>query len=125
MLGLCLDEQLGRREPMGSEAADELIGKADGKKGQGVSPVGGRVERLANREVRWRVPESKWSFVETPGKPVGRGTFGSKSCLHGAVVQLGELTQGADPEPPEEVGEHRQTEHLHREATEPRRRRVT
>jgi hypothetical protein len=124
MFCLCLDKQLGSCEPVRSEAADELVGKPYGNKGQGVSPIGRRVERPANREVRWRVPESEWSLVETPGKPVGKTSFGTKSGQHRTLVQLGELTQRADPESPEHVGEHGQAENLHREVTEPLRRRT-
>jgi len=115
MFGLCLDKQLGSGEPVRSEAADELIGKPYGNKGQGVSSVGRRVEHPANREVRWRVPESERSLVESPGKPVGKASFGTKSGQHRTLVQLGELTQRADPEPPEHVGEHGQAENLHLE----------
>ena len=124
MFGLCLDKQLGSGQPVRSEAADELIGKPYGKKGQGVSPVGGRVELPANCEIRWRVPEIERSLVETPGKPVGRTPFGTKSSLHRTLVQLGKLTKRADPEPPEHVGELGQAENLHREVTEPLRRRT-
>jgi len=124
MFGLCLDKQLGSGEPVRSEAADELIGKPYGNKGQGISSVGRRVEHPANREVRWRVPESERSLVESPGKPVGKASFGTKSGQHRTLVQLGELTQRADPEPPEHVGEHGQAENLHREVTEPLRRRT-
>ena len=119
MFGLCLDKQLGNGEPVRSEAADELIGKPYGNKGQGISSVGRRVEHPANREVRWRVPESERSLVESPGKPVGKASFGTKSGQHRTLVQLGELTQRADPEPPEHVGEHGQAENLHREVTQP------
>ncbi len=121
MFGLCLDEQLGGGEPKWSKAADELIGKPYCDKGQGVSPVGWRVDLPASREVRRRVPESKWSLVETPGKPVGKTTFATKSGQHRTLVQLGELTQRTDPEPPEHSGEHGQAENLYREMTEPLR----
>ena len=90
MFGLCLDKQLGSGEPVRGEAADELIGKPYGNKGQGVSSVGRRVEHPANREVRWRVPESERSLVESPGKPVGKASFGTKSGQHRTLVQLGE-----------------------------------
>jgi hypothetical protein len=83
-----------------SKAADELVGEPHGKKRQGVSPVDGRIEFPANREVRWRVPECERSLVETTGKAVGKTAFSSKSCLHRAVVQFSKLTQCSDPEPP-------------------------
>jgi hypothetical protein len=125
MFCLCLDKQLSSGETVRGEAANELIGKAYGNKCQGVSPVGRRVERPVNREVRWRVPENERSLVETPGKPMGKTAFDSKSGQHRTLVQLGELTERADPEPPEHVGEHGQAEDLHRKVTEPLRRRAT
>jgi hypothetical protein len=97
MFGLCLDEQLGSGEPVRAKTADELIDKPYGNKGQGVSPVGRRVDLPASREIRWRVPESKRSLVETPCKPVGKTSLGTKSGQHRTLVQLGELTQRADP----------------------------
>jgi len=124
MFGLCLDEQLGSGEPVRRKATDKLIGKPHGNEGQGVCPVGRRVEHAANREVRWRVPESERSLVEAPGKAVGKTSFGTKSGQYRALVQHGELTQRADPEPPEHVGEHGQSENLQPEATEPLRRRA-
>ena len=108
MFGLCLDEQLGSGEPIWGKASNKLIGKPYCDKGQGVSPVGRRVDLPVSREVRRRVPESKRSLVETPGKPVSKTSFGTKSGQHRTLVQLGELTQRADPEPPEHLGEHRQ-----------------
>jgi hypothetical protein len=125
VLGLCLDEQLGGREPVRSETVDELVGKANCEKRQSVSPVGGRVELPAGREVRWRVTESKRTLVETPRKPVSKIAFGSESCLYRTLIQPGELTQSADPEPTEQVSEHGQAEHFHRELAEPLRRPAT
>ena len=119
MFGLCLDKQLGSGEPMRREATDELIGKPHGNKGQGVSPVGRWVEGPVDREICWRVPESERSLVETPGEPVGKTAFGTKSGQHRTLIQLGELAQRADPEPPQHVGEHGQAENLHAEMTEP------
>ena len=119
MFGLGLDEQLGSGQSMRSEATDELIGKPYGNKGQGVSPVGRWVERPVNGEICWRVPESERSLVETPGKPVSKAAFGTKPSQHRTLVQLGELAQRANPEPPEDVGEHWQAENLHAEVTEP------
>jgi hypothetical protein len=113
MFGLCLDKQLGSGKSVRREAADELVGKPDGNKGKGVSPVRRRVERPANREVRWRVPEGERSLVEAPGKPVGETSFGAKSRQDRTLVQLGERTQRADPESPQHVGEQGQSENLH------------
>jgi hypothetical protein len=112
---LRLDEQLGSSQPVRREAADELIGKPYRNKGQGVSPVGRRIEHPTDREVRWRVPESERSLVETPRKPVGKTSFGAESRQDRTLVQLGELTQRADPEPAKHVGEHGQAENLHLE----------
>ncbi len=123
MFGLCLDEQLGSGEPIWGKASNKLIGKPYCDKGQGVSPVGRRVDLPVSREVRRRVPESKRSLVETPGKPVSKTSFGTKSGQHRTLVQLGELTQRADPETPEHLSEHGQAENLHREVSEPLRRR--
>jgi hypothetical protein len=108
-----------------SKATDELVGKPHGKKRQGVSPVDGRIEFPANREVRRGVPESERSLVETTSKAVGKTPFSSKPCLHRAVVQFSKLTQRADPEPPQQIGERGLANHLHWEAAEPLRRRTT
>ena len=123
MFGLCLDEQLGSSKPVRSKATDKLFGEPYRNKGQGVRPIGGRVESPASREVCWRLPESERSLVETSGKAVSKASFGTKSGQHGSLVQLGKLTQRADPEPPEHLGELGQAENLHRKVTEPLRRR--
>jgi hypothetical protein len=119
MFGLCLDKQLGGGKSVRREAADELVGKPYGNKGQSVRPVSRWVERPANREVRRRVPEGERSLVEAPGKPVGKTSFGAESRQDRTLVQLGELTQRADPEPPQHVGEQGQSENLHFEMPQP------
>ena len=86
--------------------------------------MGGRVEFTTNRKVRWGVTESERPLVETSGEPLGRAPFSPKSSLHRPVVQLSKLTQSANPEPPKQVDEVRQVEYLHREVTEPLRRRA-
>jgi hypothetical protein len=108
MFGLCLDEQLGGSKSVRREATDELFGEPHGNKGQGVSPIGRRVELPANREVRWRVPECERSLVETSGKPVSETSFSAKAGQHRTLVQLGKLTQRVDPEPTKHVGERGQ-----------------
>ena len=50
---------------------------------------------------------------------MGKTAFGPKSGQHRALIQLGEIAQCADPEPPQHVGEHGQAENLHTEMTEP------
>jgi hypothetical protein len=122
MFGLCLDEQLSGGKTARCEAVDELFGKTYRDKGQGVSPIGGRVEFPANREVcRW-IPENKRPLVESPGKPVCKAPFGAETGQHRSLVQLAELTQRADPEPPEHASELGQLESVHWESTEPLRR---
>jgi hypothetical protein len=121
MFCLCLDEQLSGGKTARCEAVDELFGKTYRDKGQGVSPIGGRVELPANREVcRW-ILESKRPLVEPPGKTVGKTSFGAEPAEHRSLVQLTELTQCADPEPPEHAGELGQVENIHWESAEPLR----
>jgi len=122
MFGLCLDEQLGNSETAWCEAVDELFGKTYSDKGQGVSPIGWRIEFPANRQVCRRILESKRPLVESPGKPVSKTSFGAEPGQHCSLVQLAELTQGADPEPPEHVGELGQVENIYWESAEPLRR---
>ena len=121
MFCLGLDEQLGGREPARRETTDKLFGKAHGDKGQGVRPVGGRIESPANREIYRRISESKLSLVETAGEPVGKASFGAKSGQYRRLVQIGKLTQRGNPQPSEHLGELGQAENLHRKVTEPLR----
>lgn len=123
MFSLRLDEQLGGREPVRGETADKFLGKSYRDKGQGVRPVGGRVESPANREVCGRVPESEWPLVETLGEAVGKTPFATEAGQYRALVQPGELAQRADPESSEHIGKLGPAEDFHREATEPVRRR--
>ncbi len=125
MLGLRLDQQLGGGEPMRSEAADEVVGKPHGMKGESIRSVDGRVELPASHEVRWGIPEDERSLVETLGQPVRRVSSCPESCLHVTLVQLGKFAQRADPEPSEQVGEYGKAEHLDREVAEPLPRRTT
>jgi hypothetical protein len=122
MFGLCLDQQLGGGEPVRREATDELVSKPYGNKSQGVGPVGRWIEHPADHEVRWRVPELERALVEAPGEPVGKTSFGAKSRQDRTLVQLGELTERADPEPAQHFGEHGQAENLDFEVCEPLRR---
>jgi hypothetical protein len=119
MLCLCLDEQLGGSEPVRGKAPHELICKPHGAKGQRVGPVRGWVDLPASRQVRRRIAQDERSLVETLGKAVGKAAFRSEPGQHCTLVQPCELTQRADPEPPENVGKLGQAENLHWEVTEP------
>ena len=125
VLGLCFDEQLGGDEAVRSETSDELVGKPHGKKSQGVSPVRRRIELPGDHEVGRGVPKSKWSLVETVGKPVGRSCPPSRT---GPALRCGRTRQTHRECGCPDGGAGRRagrTEHIHWEVAEPLLRRTS
>ena len=105
VLGLGLDGHHGARQAEGGQPLVQLVSQGLGHERGRVHPLCRRVQLGGDRQVRRRRSSRQRAVVLAARQIVGDGPGHSETAQHRRSGQGGQVTQGADPQPRQQVGQ--------------------